>query len=67
MLTYDGMNTNMAEKVVQKELKQCHNTTALAQGWRGDSADTDSRWDEWSASRPCRALPPRKGPPGLIR
>jgi hypothetical protein len=66
MLTYDGMNTKMTEKVVEKELKQCHNTTVLAQGRGGDSADTDSRWDEWSASRPCRALPPWKGPRDLI-
>jgi hypothetical protein len=25
--------------------------------------DLGTRWDEWSASRPGRALPPMKGPP----
>jgi hypothetical protein len=26
--------------------------------------DLDTRWGEWSASHPGRALPPGKGPPG---
>jgi hypothetical protein len=36
-----------------------------ALGGRGDIAPTHSRprQDEWSASRPGRALPPGKGPP----
>jgi hypothetical protein len=28
--------------------------------------DLGTRWDEWSASRPGRALPPGKGPPVSI-
>jgi hypothetical protein len=28
--------------------------------------DLGTRWDEWSASRPGCALPPRKGPPVTI-
>jgi hypothetical protein len=28
--------------------------------------DLGTRWGEWSASRPGRALPPGKGPPVLI-
>jgi hypothetical protein len=49
-----------------KKVKHSHNTPMKVQG--GEEVqlvlihDLDTRWGEWSASRPRRTLPPGKGP-----
>jgi hypothetical protein len=48
-------------------MKLSHYMPPRRLGGRGEQLllilDLGTRWGEWSASHPCRALPPGKGPP----